>query len=174
MYFPDELWNEIKDYAGIYTITLNWDLMKLPKELIITIIKNYINANIEYHDNFLKIKRNMGSVKKFLIQYFWKNINKNKLLAIYQNYTCKYCPYDYKLYNDNDVYLLENYKKKIIFTFNGEITYNIIYVDRPFKVINITKKYIELVSLNEDKTEEPQKIKIKRNICVTEKLLYTN
>jgi hypothetical protein len=164
MYFPDELWNEIKCYAGIYKITTTWDLMKLTQELLITIIKNNININIENHDTFLKIKKNMGSVKKFLIQYFWKNINKTKLLTIYQNYTCKYSPYDYKLYNYNDVYILQNYKKKIKFTFNEEITYNIVYIYRPFKVINITKKYLELVSLNEDKTEEPQKIKIKRNI----------
>jgi hypothetical protein len=171
MYFPDELWNEIKDYAGIYNITLNWDLMKLPKELIIIIIKKNIDANIEYHDSYLReIKRNMGSIKKFLIQYFWKNINKAKLLTIYKNYTCKYCPYDYKLYNLNDVYLLENYKKKINFSFNGEITFNLMYIERPFKIINITKKYIELISLNEDKTEEQQKIKIKKNIYGSEKL----
>lgn len=164
MYFYDDLWNEIKSYAGIYTITMNWNLMKIPKELILTIIKDNINDHIEYHHVFLKIKGNMGSVKKFLIQYFWKNINKVKLLMIYKNYTCKYFSYDYKLYNYNDVYILENYKKKIIFTFNGEITYNIIYVYRPFKVINITKKYIELISINQDNTEENQKIKIKRNI----------
>ena len=164
MYFPDELWNLIKGYAGIYKITIMWDLMKLTQQLLITIIKNNININIEYHETFLKIKKNMGSVKKFLIQYFWKNINKTKLLTIYQNYTCKYCPYDYKLYNYNDVYILKNYKEKINFTFNEEISYNIVYGYRPFKVINITKKYLELVSLNEDKTEEPQKIKIKRNI----------
>ena len=171
MYFPNELWDEIKCYAGIYSITINWDLMKLSKEEIIDIIKNNINNNIEYDYTFLKIKKNMGSLKKYLTQYFWKNINKTKLLAIYRNYTCRYCPYDYKLYNLNDVYLLQNYKRKISFTFNGKITYNTIYIDRPFQIINITNKYLELISINEDKTEESQKIKIKRNIYGIEKLL---
>ncbi len=99
MYFPDDLWNEIKCYAGIYSITINWDLMKLSKKELIKIIKNNINNNIEYDYTFLKIKKNMGSLKKYLTQYFWKNINKTKLLKIYRNYTCRYSPYDYKLYN---------------------------------------------------------------------------
>jgi hypothetical protein len=174
MYFPNELWDEIKCYAGIYSITTNWDLMKLSKEELIKIIKNNINNNIEYEDTFLKIKKNMGSIKKYLIQYFWKNINNSKLLEIYRKYTCQYCPYDYTLYNYNDVYLLSNYKRKVSFTFSDKITYNTIFVDRPFEVINITKKYLELISLNEDNSEEPQKIKIKRNIYGVEKLLYTN
>ena len=82
MYFPDVLWNEIKYYVGIYSITINWDLMKLSKEEIIQIIKNNINNNIEYDDTILKIKKNKGSLKKYLTQYFWKNINKTKLLMI--------------------------------------------------------------------------------------------
>jgi len=170
MYFPDDLWNEIKCYAGIYSITINWNLMKLSKEEIINIIKHNINNNIEYDDTFLKIKKNMGSLKKYLTQYFWKNINKIKLLAIYRKYTCRYCPYDYTLYKLNDVYQLESYKRKISATFNGKKIYNLNYIDRPFKVINITNKYLELISINEDKTEEPQKIKIKKNIYGTEKL----
>jgi len=172
MYFPDELWNVIKCYSGIYSITINWDLMKLSKEEIITIVKNNINTNIEYDDTFLKIKKNMSSIKKYLIQYFWKNINKTKLLLIYRNYTCQYCPYDYKLFNYNDVYLLENYKKKYFTCFDDKKSYNTFYIDRPFKVVNITNKYVELISLNNYETEKPQKIKIRRNIC--DKLLYTN
>jgi hypothetical protein len=169
MYFPDDLWNEIKSYASIYSITINWDLMKLSNDELINIIKDNINDNIEFDDTFLKIKKNMGSIKKYLIQYFWKNINKTKLVEIYRKYTCKYCPYDYKLYNIGDVYLLTNYKSKIKFTFNDKVTYNTVYINRPFKVINITNKHLELISINEDKTEEPQKIKIKRNIYMAMK-----
>ena len=118
MYFPYELWNEIKCYAGIYSISLNWDLMKLSLEELIEIIKMFIDTNIENNNIYLKTKINMGSIKKCLINIFWKNINKCNLLIIYKNYTYLYNHYDYKLYTYNDVYLLNKYIRTDKYNFN--------------------------------------------------------
>jgi hypothetical protein len=176
MNFPDDIWNEIKNYFGVYSITTNWNLLKLTEKELINIIQQYINKNILYDSEYLKIKKNMGSVKKYLVWYFWKNVKKQNLRYIYFNYTCKYCPYDYKLYNKNDIYYLEKYKKDddyISFTFGDETKY-VKYVWNlsvsPFQVFNITNKYIELISIN-DISEKQQKIKIKKNICKNDQIL---
>ena len=165
MYFPEELWNEIKCYVGVYSISLNWDLMKLSLEELIEIIKMYIDKNIENNNIYLKTKKNMGSLKKCLINIFWKNINKCNLLMIYKKYTYVYNHYDYKLYTYNDLYLLDKYKRTDSYNFNdGETYYKKTERTRLFKPINITHKYIEIISINEDITEKPQKIKFKKNL----------
>lgn len=152
MYFPEEVWNRINRYAGFITMTINWDLTKLPIKTLVQIIKKNINNDIEDDNIFQILKRIIPSLQKYLIQYFWENINKTKILEIYQYYSNAYCSHNYVWYNHYDVYLLTNYKRKISFQFNGKVLHNKIYLDKPSKVIDITNKSIELVYL--DKTLE--------------------
>ncbi len=148
MHFPDEIWHKIICYAGFISITVNWDLTKLTIDELINIIKNNVNANVE-HDNIINTyTHRISSLQKYLIPYFWKNVNKNKLLEIYQDYSNVYCSHDYKLYNHHNVYLLTNNKRKISFQFNGKVMHNNIYLDRPCKVINVTNKLVEFESLD--------------------------
>ena len=85
-------------------------------------------------------------------------------MSIYKNYTCSFCPYDYKLYSLNNLYILEKYQQKILFTFNNQIISNNIYIEKFFKIFNITNNFIELISLHQSIDEIPQKIKIKKNL----------
>ena len=158
MYFPEEVWHIINHYAGFISTTITWDLTKLPIKTLIQIIKKNINSDIENDDIFQILKRTIPSLQKHLIQYFWENINKTKILGIYQYYTNAYYSHDYVLYNHHDVYLLTNHKRKISFQFNGKVRHNKIYLDKPCKVVDITNKSVELVYLGEKTPEETQKI----------------
>lgn len=167
-YFPDDLWNIIKSYAGIYHISTNWNLMNLTHHELFDIIYIYVNNDIEYDTEFNYIKRTQGSLKKFLIKYFWKNVNGKHLYDIYYNYTSKFCKYNHKLYNIGDIYLLDRYKHKIEFTVNfcgkSNIHTEITYKKRNFEIINITNNYVELKSIKGEYDEESQIIRLKKNI----------
>ena len=168
-YFPDDIWNIIKSYAGVYNISTNWDLMKLTYQELFDIIYIYVNNDIEYDTEFNYInKRTHGSLKTFLIKYFWKNVNGKHLYDIYYNYTSKFCKYNHKLYNIGDIYLLDGYKNKIQFTVNfcgkSNVHKEIVYTKRNFIIINITNNYVELKSIKGEYDKESQIIRLKRNI----------
>lgn len=168
IYIPDDVWNIIKSYAGVYNISTNWDLMKLTYQEIFDIVYIYVNNDIEYDVGFNYVKRTHGSLKKFLIKYFWKNVNKKQLHDIYYNYTSKISKYNHKLYNIGDIYLLDGYKHKIEFTVNfcgkSNIHKEIVYTKRNFEIININNNYVELKSIKGDYHEESQIIRLKKNI----------
>lgn len=85
MEFMPEHWSQIKEYAGIYSITTHWDLTKLDNnelEVIISYIPiNYIN---NYNLN-LKPKMHVNN----LISFIWMYLNKSKLYNVYEKYKNK-------------------------------------------------------------------------------------
>jgi len=85
MEFMPEHWTQIKEYAGIYSITTHWDLTKLDNnelEVIISYIaKNEIN-------NYKILKPNYVNN---LISFIWAYLNKSKLYNIYEKYKHKLC-----------------------------------------------------------------------------------
>ena len=77
MEFISYHWSIIKEYAGIYSITTNWDLTKLDNNEIDCII-SYIPRN-----------KNIKINSEDRIKYIWKNINKSKLFNVYYNFKSK-------------------------------------------------------------------------------------
>jgi len=86
--FPDELWDIIKEYAGVYHIGTNWS--KLEKIGVDTIHFHYskeYNKYITNYNNYVK------HVKKTIFnEIFKKYKNKENLIKLYKLITDKYPP----------------------------------------------------------------------------------
>lgn len=91
---PDDVWNEIKSYIGIYTIPKKFKkLGNLTLPYILEIVKKYSNQNVENTKVYARAKQRMESMKQFLIKYFWRSMLNHKeivkqkyLQEIYQTY----------------------------------------------------------------------------------------
>ena len=66
--FCDDIWNIIKDFAGIYNIQIEWDKIKLRNEY--HLLKEYINI-YRYNITQKEFKKDESRVRKL----FWMSIN---------------------------------------------------------------------------------------------------
>ena len=95
MYFPHDCFSKIKEFAGIHSITREWDgLMQLKLDKIYEIVIAHVNAKIYENKEHDRVKRRMDSMKRFLVSYFWRHIIKKRgtLFDVYVNMTYYICP----------------------------------------------------------------------------------
>jgi len=77
-------WRAIKEYAGIYHITTNWDFKRIDNNGIDKII-SYIPKN--------NSSNSLNNSFDERIKYIWKNINKSKLVEVYNEFKFCLCPF---------------------------------------------------------------------------------
>ena len=90
MYLPDDCFTKIKEFAGIHSITREWNaLMKLKLDEIYKIVIAHVNANIYENEEHVRAKRRKDSMKCFLLTYCWRHVIKKseKLSDVYVNMT---------------------------------------------------------------------------------------
>ncbi len=133
---PDEIWNEIKEYLGIYAIPNNFKKMQdLNLPTILDIVKTYNNENVETSTSYKNAKKRMESMKKFLLKYFWRNMLNYKYIkrdAILQEIYKKYIENPFLKFNVGDNVFIYGYQKC-------------------WRVIEINKKSLIIIDSNNEK-----------------------
>jgi len=100
MYFPDELWSIVKEYAGIYSVGTKY---KISKEKLLEFYETEFNVSIK---NKAKCKADV--IKKYIMNQIRFKMTRDKWVALIKSVIQLYIPL-----------LLLNWKEKLDRKFTG-------------------------------------------------------
>lgn len=115
MEFIPELWEQIKQYAGIYHITTHWDLTKLDNNDIDVVIKYIPNTSNKHIMNNYLNHYNINNYNTNKIAHIWRHLNKQKLYNVYEEFKHRLCPYNPEWNTVGEMHRMYNKMYRIIY-----------------------------------------------------------
>lgn len=135
MEFFKEIWGEIKEFAGIYSITTNWRLEIPQNEL-----SNFINIELDNRYSDIKSVFNLGLKKDKWIKLLQLNYHNKRYRLIHQQYVESLLK-DIDINNSKEnnfcpIFIFMNYVYTNIEDFKHQTWFMIQYKNKVYKLID--------------------------------------